>query len=427
MERLRMKMTGIVKTTVVDPIINRIAERIVHALLINYPDLISQPKGIVGAQLDAEEGDNRKTPNTIKNVDDRTFIADIYRGLLGRDPDEDGMRHFSNMLRNASLDRAGLVKTVLSSDEYRSRSAGTGRPPDRQPLGCLQSEAEAIFAKFQRHEGAGRPGFVTNFLGGVTDVSFVLGADSHSGFVEGYPITGNFHGDTLEWVGTLRAVIDARSSFTIFELGAGWGPWCVIGYLAAKQRGLKRIKVIGVEGDAGHVKFMRETFTANGIDPDAGEAIFGVIGITDGVALFPKAIDASRVYGGFAAFSDAESVAGPFADFTAHHGPQVEAVERVPCFCLATLIRDYEEVDLIHCDIQGAEGNLFPNIIELLSAKVRRVVVGTHSFEIDRQLACLFPRNGWDLEGISPCLMREEGGRPVIIRDGVQVWRNAHK
>ena len=416
-----MKLTGIVKARLVDPIINRIAERIVHVLLMNDPDLISEPKAIVDPESGMKISPAAKTS---RNNDDHTFIVDLYRGLLGRDPDEDGMRHFSTMLKNGSLDRLGLIKEVLSSEEYGSRAAYI----PREPQGCLRSEAEAVFANFQKYQGAGRPGCITNFLGGVTDVRFVPGVDSVSGLVEGYPIPGNFHGDTLEWVGTLRSVIDARrSTFTIFELGAGWAPWCVIAFLAAKQCGLKTIKVVGVEGDVGHVRFMRETFAANGIDSDTGEAILGVIGLTDGNALFPKAMDASRVYGGFAAFSDAERMAGAFADFTAHHASEVEMVERVPCFSLATLMRDYEEVDLIHCDIQGGEGNLFPNIIELLSAKVKRVVVGTHSFEIDRQLACLFPRNGWDLEGISACLMREEGGKPVIIRDGVQVWRNAHK
>jgi hypothetical protein len=30
---------------------------------------------------------------------------------------------------------------------------------------------------------------------------------------------------------------------------------------------------------------------------------------------------------------------------------------------------------------------------------VERVVVGTHSFEIDRQLVCLFAKSDWNLEG----------------------------
>ena len=38
-----------------------------------------------------------------------------------------------------------------------------------------------------------------------------------------------FHGDTLEWVGALRAALEASGTFTMIELGAGWAPWCVIG------------------------------------------------------------------------------------------------------------------------------------------------------------------------------------------------------
>ena len=53
-----------------------------------------------------------------------------------------------------------------------------------------------------------------------------------------------------------------------------------------------------------------------------------------------------------------------------------------------------------------------------------RIVVGTHSFEIDRQLLMLLSTNGWELEGIDVCEMREDGQLPVTLRDGTQVWRN---
>jgi hypothetical protein len=358
------------------------------------------------------------------NVEDDVFIVDIYRGLLGRDPDEIGRRGFAAALTNGSLDRVGVIRVILASDEYKRRLAGNGHQPSNEPQGCRRSEAAAIFANFQKHHGVGRPGFIANFLGGLTDVRFVPGIDSLSGFVEGYPIPGNFHGDTLEWVGTLRAALDASGTFTMLELGAGWAPWCVIGYLAAKQRGLSEIRVIGVEGDAGHIKFIKETFAANGIGPEVGKVIHGVVGVTDGDALFPEANDASHVYGGVAAFSDEERAEGPFADFTAYNAPVIEEVKQLPCFNLATLMRDYDRVDLIHSDIQGTEADLFASVIALISAKVKRVVVGTHSFDIDRRLACLFAKNDWELEGINACVMREDGTQPVILRDGVQVWRN---
>ncbi len=158
--------------------------------------------------------------------------------------------------------------------------------------------------------------------------------------------------------------------------------------------------------------------------PRYREAIHGLVGIVDGKALFPKANNASRVYGGCAAFSKAEQETGAFADFMASQSPLVEEVEQLPCFSLATLMREFDHVDLIHCDIQGGEASLFANMIDLVSAKVKRIVVGTHSFAIDRHLACLFSKHGWVSEGIGECVMREVHGRPVVVHDGVQVWRN---
>jgi hypothetical protein len=76
------------------------------------------------------------------------------------------------------------------------------------------------------------------------------------------------------------------------------------------------------------------------------------------------------------------------------------------------------------CDIQGAEASLLANAIDLVSARVKRIVVGTHSFEIERKLVRLFSKHGWVSEGISACMMREDNGRPVLVHDGAQVWRN---
>ena len=182
--------------------------------------------------------------------------------------------------------------------------------------------------------------------------------------------------------------------------------------------------MIAVEGDSGHVTFIRESFATNELGIDVGKIVHGAIGINDGQALFPKANNASCVYGGVAAFSDEEQHTGAFADFTANHSTLIEKVERVPSYSLTSLMQDFAHVDLIHCDIQGGEGDFFANTIDLVSAKVKRIIVGTHSFKVERHLACLFAKNDWDLEGIDACEMREESGRSITVHDGVQVWRN---
>jgi SAM-dependent methyltransferase len=108
-------------------------------------------------------------PNPRKDADDNAFIVDIYRGLLRRDPDAVGMRDFSNMLRAGSLDRVGLISAILSSKEFKSGFAGG---PTRRwlPPGCRRSQAKAVFRRFQKYQGPGRPGFVTHFLGLISAI-----------------------------------------------------------------------------------------------------------------------------------------------------------------------------------------------------------------------------------------------------------------
>ena len=64
------------------------------------------------------------------------------------------MRHFSNMLKNGSLDRVGVINAILSSPEFNSRLAGAAQIKDNEPRGSLRSEAEAVFDRFQKHQGS---------------------------------------------------------------------------------------------------------------------------------------------------------------------------------------------------------------------------------------------------------------------------------
>jgi FkbM family methyltransferase len=222
----------------------------------------------------------------------------------------------------------------------------------RAKIGGTRAEAEQVFNRFTRYRGPGRPGYVTNFLGGVISMEVAsglreLGLD---GVVEDLPFDGSFHGGVIEWVGTLRSVLEAGEQFRMLELGAGWGPWCVIAYKAAMQRRIADCHIIGVEGDSGHVRFMEENFSANGLEPRSFSIISAVVGAEDGTARFPQAKDPAGVYGGLASTGDQEH----FDSFMKYAMDRVEEVD-VPQVSLETLTRDVAIVDLVHCDIQGGE------------------------------------------------------------------------
>ena len=335
------------------------------------------------------------------------FVRDIYLAVLEREPAPAELDAAVAALSSRAVDRRTYIESVVNSAEFQSIHW------NRRPVisGCLQSEAEQLFRNFQCHQGPGRSGYVTNFLGGITSVSVIDSLARFSGRVEGYPIPRNFHGDVLEWVGTLRAVLEAKHRFTMIELGAGWAPWCVVGYLASTQRAIPDIHLIAVEGDRGHIRFARENFAANNVPESCVTLIHGIAGIEDGEALFPQARNASHTYDGAATAPQTHPADG-------------DGLEQVLSYRLETLGRGYTPIDLIHCDIQGAETALFEQALPWANAAVRRIVIGTHSFAIDRALITLFGRAGWQAEGINACVIREEAGAPTCIADGTQIWHN---
>ena len=68
-------------------------------------------------------------------------------------------------------------------------------------------------------------------------------------------------------------------------------------------------------------------------------------------------------------------------------------------------------VDLIHCDVQGSEYDVLTAAQETLNARVRRVVVGTHSRRIEAELLDFFAAQGWRLEDEGICRLIQHGGR----------------
>jgi FkbM family methyltransferase len=265
-----------------------------------------------------------------------------------------------------------------------------------------------VVAAFAPYQGEGTPGFFTDFLGVKTRLSSVPVPREWDGKVFGYPVRhGTFH-DFAEWVGCLRSVLEARDSFVAVELGAGWGPWIVTAGEAARQRGIRDIKLAGVEGSKQHVSFMRQHLIDNGFDPDAHFIFEGVVGPRDGTARFPVVNDAFAEWGHAADFSKARSA----------------QTEEVPCIALNTLLERYPRVDFLHVDIQGSEHAVLRASRRLLQRKVRRIVIGTHRRQIEDHLFQLFTPMGWHLEEEAACVYTVKDGQHYLKKDGYQTWRN---
>ena len=260
------------------------------------------------------------------------------------------------------------------------------------------------------------PGFQTNWLGVLIDPKIFPPLREQAGTVEPFPYPANWHADIAEWAAVLRAVENApRDSFTMVELGCGWGCWMNNSGVAARRTG-RRVHVIGIEGDPGHLEFAKEALDRNGFASHEYTLLRGVAAATDGVALFPRQETAGHNWGLEPVFAASQE--------------QVEAAvasgshDAIPMIPLTDAMASHTRVDLLHIDIQGGEAAVVESCLDVIGARVGYLMIGTHGRAIEERLFDLLTGAGWQLEVERPCFFTLVDNKPVLEVDGVQGWRN---
>jgi hypothetical protein len=276
-------------------------------------------------------------------------------------------------------------------------------------------DVRAIVARHENPDRKAKPGHLVNYVGVAVSTDFVPIISERSGQVEAPPIPANWHADMAEWAAALRAVELAQGTFTMTELGCGWGAWMNITGIAARRIGLK-LHLIGIEGDEGHIQFARRSLTTNGFSADQYTLRRGIAAAYAGVALFPRQ-NAAGVNWGLEPIFNA-------TDEQRAEASKTGAADELPMVPLAELISDYPKLDLLHIDIQGGEAALVRDCLPLLSEKVAYIVIGTHSRQIEGQIIADMLAAGWTLEIERPAIFAIQSGQPVVTVDGVQGWRN---
>lgn len=261
-----------------------------------------------------------------------------------------------------------------------------------------------------------REGRLTNFLGTVVDPVY-LGDTlrGRSGLVEGEPIPGNWHACVAEWGACLRALHLARKTFTVIELGCGWGCWLNNMAVAARNVGMQ-YELVGVEGDTDHLAFARKTFQENGMPLEKVALHTGIAAAEDGFALFPRQQHKGVSWGLQPVFGATESQRLAAVQSATH--------DELPMLSLDRVIGSRPRVDLLHIDIQGGELALLAGSLPILAEKVAYIFVATHSRSIEKSIHRVMSGDQWILEIERPaiCTMRMTGPRLKI--DGVMGWRN---
>lgn len=328
-----------------------------------------------------------------------------YRLLLGREPESPAI--LAQHVAGGPAPWVAIRERFVRTEEFAAalkplHLSVTRHYPSRDLLAPFMDPSDA----------EGEPGFFRDVFGVRTRCAFLPESlEQHSGKVgrlDKDPVLALHDVQELEYF--LRSIEAARGLLTVVELGAGWGPWIVLGAVLGRRRGLS-VRLVAAEGAHEHVEFMREHMCNNGIEPGDHRLIHAIVGAQDGVAHFPRLAAAREEWGAEAQFSGGSA------------STEIDA-DALPCLSIATILEGLDNVDVLHCDIQGAEADAIRAGIDVLTARVRRVIVGTHRRGIEEQLHHIFFDHGWHLEADQSCRMIDVGDRLLLIQDGLQVWRN---
>jgi FkbM family methyltransferase len=344
-------------------------------------------------------------------------VVKAYRHILGREPES---RKVITHHAQLSSDVWMLIDKLLSSPEY-------------QKIETLQQSSDAFdnytvqeLTLLKKYHVAASPrsGYIASFVGSYTNVNFFGHFDNLDGMVEGLPIPSNFHAETIEWIGAIKSVDQAKNEYNVAEIGAGWGPWLVDTAYAAKARGLNDIFMVGVEADRGHFQYLKQHLSDNGFHPDQYTLLYGIAGEKDGEAFFPL-IDSQKDWGASAIFKPLNQNTILHADY---RGIELEHI-KLNCFSLETILSERLSFNLCHIDVQGSEIDIITASRDVLRRKVHYLVIGTHSRKIEGLLLELLSSDGWLLEKEKPCeFVLNTDGQPITPHntrsDGTQVWRN---
>jgi FkbM family methyltransferase len=281
----------------------------------------------------------------------------------------------------------------------------------------------AVLRHFTPWSGIVPSGYFAYFLGNLTRADYWAFSKEIRALYDRERVeqfaAPSFDDNILDWLVLLEAAVDARDEFVMVALGAGWGRWLVAAAMAAKQRSGLRCRLVGVEAEPTHYRWMHEHFRDNGLDPAEHQLIEAAAAAQTGSAWFYVG-KPSAWYGQSLIHDDA--LAQETSDTIDYNG---ERARRVRTVDIETLTAGHASVDYLHMDIQGAELDFLASKPDVLTRRVKRVLIGTHSPEIEQGLRCLFTGLNWTCQYDLPMKGRIiVDGTVVTLGDGVQVWIN---
>jgi FkbM family methyltransferase len=296
-------------------------------------------------------------------------------------------------------------------------------------LGVKLSDVQ-LLDQYSAPDALPLPGFYTDFSGVRTRLSY-FGIDSHPAehHIGTLPFPDDaLHAESIEYVAVAKALEQAKNSFTVVELGAGYGPWLVFGAKSALKKGISDITLIAVEADLQRHQLFHTNLADNGLPlPQTSPAALDSAQNIQ-VRCIHGAISDSIGKVSFGSQSVLDWGASPIegGGTTDYRGVTVKA-EEIDTYTIDAVLSDVSVVDFMHMDIQGFELKSIRASLDVLQRKVRVLLVATHSRALEGGVIDLLHDNGWQLLLEKPCKFTPGTTGDLTAAtylDGTQVWIN---
>jgi len=269
------------------------------------------------------------------------------------------------------------------------------------------------FQNFGRWNGTAEAGYKVNFLGAKRKTEYQDFEISSNRVDSSFP---NFDEEYFEWIDMLKAVLNSSQRFTIMELGAGYGRWSVNGAIAATNLG-KDYRIIAVEGEPQHFKWLQDNIRNNSLDMNRCKLIQAAVS-GSGVESKFYAGDSAGWYGQRILFSNDPPLSQEYLSRGVHF-------VSVKCITLPSLVQEEDVIDFVDMDVQGSELEIIQSTKKEIASQIKKIHIGTHSHEIEEGLRKFFHELGWISTYDYGCQgkhMTEYG--EIDFVDGVQGWIN---
>jgi hypothetical protein len=283
------------------------------------------------------------------------------------------------------------------------------------------------FAGVTPFSGVVPRGYLVDFLGTLTDVSFLRTlarrelAESHSSgdisvTTELPELVDEFWFEAVDWMEAVRA---AKDDFVMVSLGACFGYQLVGACRALRAVNPMPFFLVAVEPLAEQVEWISKHMTDNGINPAEQWLVPVALSDSREPVLYPVGAPGTGVQNCYSSNDlgareayleemlrgDIRSAVrdlvlrnstGITKDVMSDVSSKTE-IKFVSALTLKDILGPLDRVDYLESDIQESERVVFPPAMEAINLKVGRVHIGTHGKVVHRQMRRLFAENGWDI------------------------------